>query len=270
MRAQQAARPSSCVGRRLSFVLLMLLAPVSAWSRSTGITTAELNPNTTGCNACHLGGTPPQVTIEGPTQVAPGTTATFLFRVFAAGQQRFAGFNASAPDGTLATGGPESVQTQALPGPGGRIEITHAGRKTADGDSVRFSFLWTAPDVAGTVALRLWGNAVNGNGNFNGDRASTLLVPIEVRAEEPPTPTPTATETPSPTASPTPPGPPTCPGDCNGDTEVTVDEILIGVGIAQGLQEFAVCPRFDANGDGEVTIDDILAAVGAALNGCPA
>lgn len=265
MRAQQAARPSSCVGRRLYLVLLILLSPLPASARSGGITTLELNPNTNGCNLCHAGGTPPQVAIEGPTQVAPGTTSTFVFRVFTGGQQRFAGFNASAPDGTLATGGPDSAQTQALPGTGERIEITHAGRKAAAEDAVRFSFLWTAPDVAGVVALRLWGNAVNGNGQNTGDRASTLLVPIEVRAEDPPTPTPT----PTPTVTPTPISV-ICPGNCNGDTEVTVDEILAGVSIAQGLQSLEICPQFDANGDGEVTIDDILAAVGAALNGCPA
>ncbi len=60
-----------------------------------------------------------------------------------------------------------------------------------------------------------------------------------------------------------------CVGDCNGDSEVTVDEILRMVNIALGSAGLDVCPVADESGDGEVTIDEILRAVNAALNGCP-
>jgi hypothetical protein len=59
-----------------------------------------------------------------------------------------------------------------------------------------------------------------------------------------------------------------CVGDCNTDGEVTVDDLIIMVNIAQGSQPVSACPNGDANGDDEITIDDILQAVGKALNGC--
>lgn len=62
---------------------------------------------------------------------------------------------------------------------------------------------------------------------------------------------------------------PACPGDCRGDGEVTVDDILIAVAISIGQTPLSACPAADANGDGEVTVDDVIAAVNAALFGCP-
>jgi DNA-binding beta-propeller fold protein YncE len=59
-----------------------------------------------------------------------------------------------------------------------------------------------------------------------------------------------------------------CVGDCDGDGEVTVDEIVRGVGIALGEQNLAQCPAMDGNGDGEVTVDEIILAVSNALAGC--
>lgn len=63
---------------------------------------------------------------------------------------------------------------------------------------------------------------------------------------------------------------PSCPGDCNGDGEVTVNEITLGVAIALGNQPVSACPAADVNGDGMVNVAELLQAVGAALNGCPA
>jgi hypothetical protein len=61
----------------------------------------------------------------------------------------------------------------------------------------------------------------------------------------------------------------TCPGDCDGSREVTIDEILLGVNIAIGTRMIEDCRVFDGNGDGEVTVDEIIAAVSSALLGCP-
>jgi len=66
------------------------------------------------------------------------------------------------------------------------------------------------------------------------------------------------------------PSPPECVGDCNYDSSVTVDEILIGVNIALGTSALSVCPQLDPDGNGQVTVDELLAAVNDALNGCPA
>ncbi len=64
-------------------------------------------------------------------------------------------------------------------------------------------------------------------------------------------------------------GAPPCPGDCNGDGTVTVDELITGVGIALGNLPLTACPAFDQDNDGEVSVNELVDAVNAALNGCP-
>ncbi|MBI4518996.1 MAG: hypothetical protein HY699_24660 [Deltaproteobacteria bacterium] len=61
---------------------------------------------------------------------------------------------------------------------------------------------------------------------------------------------------------------PGCTGDCDGDGNVTVDELVTGVNIALGTFSDEPCPVFDANLDGEVTVDELVMAVNNALNGC--
>jgi hypothetical protein len=60
-----------------------------------------------------------------------------------------------------------------------------------------------------------------------------------------------------------------CTGDCNADDEVTVDEMLVGVGMALGNVPTSQCPAFDVNGDNQVFVDELLQAVNNALVGCP-
>jgi len=60
-----------------------------------------------------------------------------------------------------------------------------------------------------------------------------------------------------------------CPGDCDGDALVGVDEVLRGVNIALNVLLVTACPPFDTNASGTVEIDEIIAAVDAALSGCP-
>ena len=61
-----------------------------------------------------------------------------------------------------------------------------------------------------------------------------------------------------------------CTGDCDGNGEVAVNELLQGVNIALGSQPMNACPVFDTEGDNRVAINEILTAVKAALEGCPA
>jgi len=64
-------------------------------------------------------------------------------------------------------------------------------------------------------------------------------------------------------------GPPSgCAGDCRGDNQVTVDDILTMVNIALGNAEMRECEIGDANNDGQITVDEILMAVNNALSGC--
>jgi hypothetical protein len=73
------------------------------------------------------------------------------------------------------------------------------------------------------------------------------------------------------TFTPTPTAPPAlCVGDCAGNGEVTVDELLLMVNIALGNALPSQCVAGDKNHDGEITIDEILTAVNNALTGCPA
>jgi hypothetical protein len=59
-----------------------------------------------------------------------------------------------------------------------------------------------------------------------------------------------------------------CVGDCTGDGDVTVNELITMVNIALGTAEISICTAGDANGDGEITINEIIAGVNNALNGC--
>jgi hypothetical protein len=60
-----------------------------------------------------------------------------------------------------------------------------------------------------------------------------------------------------------------CTGDCNGDGEVTINELISMVNIALGSSPLSSCAIGDANGDGEITINEIIQAVNFALSGCP-
>jgi predicted dienelactone hydrolase len=66
------------------------------------------------------------------------------------------------------------------------------------------------------------------------------------------------------------PGPPMgCAGDCDGDGEVTIEELIILVNIALGNAAVTACTAGDTDGDGTIAIDEIIRAVNAALSGCP-
>jgi hypothetical protein len=59
-----------------------------------------------------------------------------------------------------------------------------------------------------------------------------------------------------------------CVGDCDGNGQVTVDEVLTMVNIALGNADISTCTAGDANADGQITVNEILTAVNNALNGC--
>ena len=59
-----------------------------------------------------------------------------------------------------------------------------------------------------------------------------------------------------------------CPGDCNEDGQVTVDELVTGVNIALGTAPLSACEMFDLDGAGGATVDELVRGVNSALNGC--
>jgi cysteine-rich repeat protein len=59
-----------------------------------------------------------------------------------------------------------------------------------------------------------------------------------------------------------------CPGDCDGDGQVTINEVVVGVEIALGSAGVGRCPAADVDGDQQVAIQELIAAVDGALSGC--
>src|SRR5512143_1232668 len=59
-----------------------------------------------------------------------------------------------------------------------------------------------------------------------------------------------------------------CPGDCDGDGTVAIDELVVGVEIALGSAGVDRCSAADGDGDGQVAIHELIAAVNAALTCC--
>jgi hypothetical protein len=62
---------------------------------------------------------------------------------------------------------------------------------------------------------------------------------------------------------------PLCVGDCDGNGEVVVNELVKAVNIALGATERCECLAADGNRDREVTVDELVTAVRKALEGCP-
>jgi hypothetical protein len=62
---------------------------------------------------------------------------------------------------------------------------------------------------------------------------------------------------------------PTCAGDCDRHGEVTVDELVLLVNVALGMDSVAQCENGDGDGNELITVDEILTAIRGALDGCP-
>ena len=59
-----------------------------------------------------------------------------------------------------------------------------------------------------------------------------------------------------------------CVGDCDWDSQVTVDELVKGANIALGTARLSACETFDRDGSRTMTIDELVSGVGNALQGC--
>ena len=61
-----------------------------------------------------------------------------------------------------------------------------------------------------------------------------------------------------------------CVGDCDGDGQVTIQELILAVEISLGESaEVTRCSAADENDDLQVTVDELVRAVDNALDGCP-
>lgn len=247
----------------LSTVLLVsaTMVPNGADARSDGTIGLSGKNSGTYCRNCHGGGEIPSVAFSGPTAVAPGTLATFAFTVTSGDplRQLYAGLNLAATGGTFSVPSGQGLRVELG-------EVTHNEPKANDSSGqATFEVQWLAPTSPGVYTLYGSGVSANGDDLRTGDDAerTTMEIFVGVATPTPSAPPPTATATATPEVS-------TCAGDCNGDGEVTVDEVIVGVNIALGVTAADVCPAFDPSGDGQVTVDEILLAVNRALTGCTA
>lgn len=108
---------------------------------------------------------------------------------------------------------------------------------------------------------------------------STVTAPAATATATVPAATSTATRTNTPAVPATatvtrtmgtPPTPARCTGDCNGDSEVVVNEVVTGVTIALGNALISACPSFDSNASTTVEVNELITGVNNLLAGCPA
>lgn len=250
----------SAFARRLACAGL-LLVPAVAGAHRNGIV-GYSGQDGFSCVECHSDGgvaVPPDVRIDGPAQVAPGETATYRIVVVSNGSEQVAaGFNLSASAGDLNPGSDTGVRRQRDTF-SQRFELTHNVPRENDANGeAAWEFLWTAPETPGEAVLFAAGNSVNDDFTFGEDASALAMLAVQVGSGGgEPTPTPTTT-----------PGTGACAGDCNGDGQVAINELVAGVNIALGSASVDSCASLDTNGDGSVGISELVAAVSRALEGC--
>ncbi len=126
--------------------------------------------------------------------------------------------------------------------------------------------------------LLKYGRFYSGGAQTPASTVTSTPTPTETRTPTPtftgqvtktstPTPTDSETATPESTATATPIG---CVGDCDGNGQVEITDLINMVNIALANAEASSCPAGDVNGDGAVTIEELVSAVNNALNSCPA
>jgi hypothetical protein len=59
-----------------------------------------------------------------------------------------------------------------------------------------------------------------------------------------------------------------CPGDCDGNGVVGINELVRGVRVALGQDLLGTCLVMDADRSGQVNVNELITAVNRALSGC--
>jgi hypothetical protein len=139
------------------------------------------------------------------------------------------------------------------------------GSVMADHNDGTATLTWeTRPEHAGTTVVRV---AAFDEG---GDEVWQDVTITVLGSERSPTPSPLPSDTPEATASVTPTAPASvCPGDCNGDGRVVINELLTATTIALGTAPLSACPAAACAPGAGVSIACLTRAVTAALAGCP-
>ncbi len=139
--------------------LLLFSSGITGYSGKSGVT----------CSVCHSGGTPPTVTLSGPTQLKVDERASYTITI-SGGQKAGAGIDIAKSRGRFfATDSNTRVQN---------TEIIHNSPFVGDPISVAFDL--QAPPTPGTVTLYAAGNSVNRNGGTSGDAPATTTFVIQI------------------------------------------------------------------------------------------
>jgi photosystem II stability/assembly factor-like uncharacterized protein len=150
--------------------------------------------------------------------------------------------------------------------PGNRHRVFAGSELNGVFQSIDFGDTWEALGGAELEALQVvdLGAAGGDPTRVYAAVAGLGVAAIEIDGEVP---TPIATATPIPTSTPTM-VPIACAGDCNGNGTVTINELILAVGITLGRNDLSACAAVDTSGNGTVTINELIAAVNRSLNGC--
>lgn len=164
-------------------MLFLVCAMMQNMNASSGGITGR---SASGCGGCH-GGQNNATSLSlregaGPFTMQAGTSRTFRAVVAHASLSK-AGMNLSIKNSSNVNAGSYSSLSNCSNAGG---ELTQPSPVNMSGGEAEFGFTWTAPTTPGTYTLRMAGNAVNGNGNTNGD-AWNIMNEVTIVVESGPT-----------------------------------------------------------------------------------
>jgi hypothetical protein len=145
----------------ISFVSLLIS---NLYSHSTGMTGYTYRTGGEGCS-CH-GSTPtPSVIVSfiNADSVAIGQTKAIRIKI-QGGSKIAGGFDVAVLNGILNVNSSADPNVQKI-----GTELTHTAKKLFSGDTVSWTFNYTAPSIVGWDTLYACGNSTNNNGSSSGD-----------------------------------------------------------------------------------------------------
>jgi hypothetical protein len=142
------------------------------------------------------------------------------------------------------------------------LNVDGAGEIAIQGPTVTPTSIVDTPTATATATATSTSQAPATNTATATPTAPEMPTTTTATATVTATPTVEATRTDTPNTS-------VCVGDCNGDGEVTINELILGVNIALGNQPISACEAFDCQGTGMVPINCLIQGVNNASNGCP-
>ena len=152
-------------------VLFAIFAMLQCMEASSG---GKTGSSQAGCGGCHGGqNNATAVSLRegaGPFTVQAGASKSFT-AVVAHATLTKAGMNLSIKNSSNVNAGTYSAMSNCFSSGG---EITQPSPANMSNGEAEFGFTWTAPSTPGTYTLYMAGNAVNGNGNANGDAWNLL------------------------------------------------------------------------------------------------